>query len=214
MALDTYPDLQGKILSWMARNDTDTQSALKDFINIAETRIKARVTSLDGERTQLITGDGGYDYVLPSLFSTARALRGTDSGGAIYPLEYVTPVDWAYRVTGLEQAGTVAFYYTLRGDLDKGRVISFAPALASGGQFYLDYVARLNPLTDNNTSNWLLQTFPNVYLSACMIEAMDFERNSEGAARWENKFNVIVSEVEDYLENEKWGGAALQIRSS
>jgi hypothetical protein len=213
MALATYADLQGKILTWMARNDTETQSALPDFVNLAETRIKAVIDTLDGQRTQLITGDGGYDYALPSLFHRARALRGTSSGGDIYPLTYVTPTQWAYELSAYEKAGTPAYIYTLRGDLDNGRIISFGPAIASGAQFFLDYEARLNPLTNNNTTNWLLTNFPNVYLTACMIEAMDFERNEKGADHWTRKFNMIAGEVKDYLENEKWGGASLTIRS-
>lgn len=213
MAIATYADLQGKILTWMARNDADTQAALPDFVALAETRIKANIKTLDGDRTQLITGDGGYDYDLPSLFVRARALRGTSSGGDIYPLTYVTPEQWAYELSAYEKAGTPAYIYTLRGNLDFGRKISFGPAIATGAQFFLDYTARLAPLDNNNTTNWLLTNFPNVYFTACMVEAMDFERNNQGAVHWNQKFNLVASEVKDFLDEEKWGGSSLVIRS-
>lgn len=211
--ISTYSDLQGKVLSWMARNDTTTQAELPTFVQLAETRIKATIQMLDGDRTQLITGDGGYDYDLPSLFYKARALRGTSSGGDVYPLTYVTPTQWAYELSAYEKAQTPAYIYTIRGNLDAGRKISFGPALGVGSQFYLDYTARLAPLNANNTTNWLLQNFPNVYMTATMIEAMDFERNYQGAAHWTNKFVAVASEVRDFLENEKWGGGPLTIRS-
>lgn len=209
----SYADLQGKILNWMARNDPDTQAELPTFVELAETRIKANIPTLEGERTALITGTGSYDYDLPALFWKARALRGTSSGGDVFPLDYVTPVQWAYELSAFEQGGFSAYKYTLRGNVDAGRKISFMPALGAGTQYYLDYVARLNPLTNNNTTNWLLSTFPNLYLSGCMIEAMDFERNGQEAARWTNKFNLILAEVETYVNEERWGGAPLVIRS-
>lgn len=211
MALANYSDLQGAILKWMARNDADTQAALPDFINLAESAIKSRLPTLEGERTWLLTGDGGTDYTVPALLWQIRAIRG-DYGGD-YNLEYRTPYQWAFEKYDYDTAGYPSFIYTLRGNYDSGRQLQIAPAIASGTQLNIDYIARLNPLTANNTTNWLLTNFPLVYLTGAMVEAMGFERNYEGMNQWSARFTKALAEVEEYLNSERWGGAALTIRT-
>ncbi|MGD9168559.1 MAG: hypothetical protein PVI97_00680 [Candidatus Thiodiazotropha sp.] len=207
MSLANYNDLIGAVGDWFARaDDTVFVSRIPDFISLAESRMQRRLDSTDAEDTEVITTVADqFEYPLPQNFKMGRAIRGTTGNGP-YLLKYRTPAQFANEAINRADIATI---FTFRG---LTLVLNPTPP-DDGAEYFIDYLARFTPLSASLPTNWILTNFPDAYLFGTFEQAAAFEKDEEEEARWAGKFNVILGEINVYLENQRFGGGPLQIRS-
>jgi hypothetical protein len=78
----------------------------------------------------------------------------------------------------------------------------------------LHYYQNIEPLSDSNTSNWLLEDAPNIYLYASLLEAEPFIKNDERIPVWTAALNAAISDIQSNDDDSQHSGSSLSIKSA
>lgn len=164
MAITTYAELKTAIGDWLNRADLDQQ--IPDFIALAESTLN------DILRTSFMVTSS------TAAISSGRVTLPSDALEIIYaqvastedePLEQVTPQQLLMlRRARTRAASNPRFFAAV------GRQLLVTPSPSGSLSIDLDYYQKIPALTDVNTSNWLLQQAPHVYLYTSLLHATPF----------------------------------------
>ena len=178
MALATYSDLRSAVADWLAR--TDLTDRIVDFIDLTEARINRELRC----REMVIEATGtttGQDITIPSDFVEAIRLvlnTSTDS-----PLEYRPIEDAEIRIAG-QTTGQPVMFSVL------GTMIKLYPSPDAVYTYTLDYYAKVQALSTDRPTNWLLTKAPDLYLFGSLCEASPFLLDDGRVSLWESKFQA------------------------
>jgi hypothetical protein len=205
MALNTYSALKTSIANWLNRSDL-TSEISGDFIVLAEKDFnsKLRIRKMITETT--ITVDAETE-ALPSGFLQVRDFY-ILNGGTKYALKYITPAQMD-QIKGSSMTGQPSTY-TILGDNFR-----FSPVADSTYTAYLNYYKEFDPLSDSNTSNYILTNHPAIYLYGSLYHAANFLGGIEPsqAAQWEKMYQTALERLERNDREDQYGNAPLQQRS-
>jgi hypothetical protein len=124
---------------------------------------------------------------VPADFMGARSLELGSSPPIA--LEYAEP-DRLTQLVGLHTTAGAPVYYSVLGD-----VFRFCPAPAAAyGASALTYWKALSALSDGNTSNWLLDAWPDAYLYGA-LKHLGRLLVDPRAQTWSAAFDTIVAEM-------------------
>src|SRR3546814_767910 len=87
----------------------------------------------------------------------------------------------------------------------EGRVISFAPPPADETQFRVTYFSRIPPLNSEDTSNWLLEEHPDIYLNGALLEAAIYIRDAEAIDFLTPRLDAGIAELQRESRLDRWG---------
>ena len=191
MALTSYSTLKSSIADWLNRDDLT--SVIPDFISLAEAQIERRVPTQKMVKRANATIDTPFS-ALPADFLSAKSLVLT-STAPVQPLVFLTEDEldskkWVYRTTGKP------IYFAL-----VGNQIEVLPAPDTSYTAELTYVATLAKLSDSNTSNWVLERHPDVYLYGSLLQAAPYLRDDERVALWGPLYSQAIEDM--ILQNER-----------
>jgi hypothetical protein len=200
MSIVDYASLQASVASWLHR--TDLVAQIPDFIMLAEAKMNGDLESRSMEQRTPLTTIAGNPYVtLPSdMLEMRRLLLQADRNT---PLDYVTPdqmsAEYQTTVTGKPIVFTVI-----------GNQAQFGPVPDSVYAVELTYLQRIPALSGANTTNWVLQSYPNAYLYGALVAAQPFLANDERMAT----FQALYKEAVDQINGIDWySGSTMRIRS-
>lgn len=190
MAITTYALLQSEILKYLKRsNDSNAQSLTANWISLCESDVKKFLRGFsvtDGETVDdAFSLTSGVSVPSGCLFVKSLGING-DSGGQIAYL----PMD---KLMGLPYARTNGrpVFYTQAAD-----TIITAPVADSAYECTIVYT-KLDSLSDQNASNWLLLTSPEVYLYGALKQAAAYYRDVDGAAGYSSLYEAAKSKIKD-----------------
>lgn len=186
MALDTYANLQTSILKWLDKSDTTTTAYVPDMIAMAEAYFnrKLRVRDMEAVAESGSTSVTNGVASLPSDFRAVISVRETASEHyQIRP----KPMDQLEMYEDLS-TGKIQFYDVL------GEEIHFWPRTTTTVR--LRYLQAIPALSDSNTSNWLLEKHPDVYLYQSLACGEAFVTNDERVAMWKAMAEQALAGVE------------------
>lgn len=198
MTMTTYSGLKTAIATLL--NRTDLTSYIPDWITMAEAEFNRKIKSRNMMVTETISVTGST-YPLPDGFSGVESLWLDQDTG--YAMEYVTP-DQFDNIT--DTTGTPNSY-TISGDY-----FYFAPPPGGDFTMRLRYSKNLTPLSDSNTTNWLLTEHPDVYLYGAAIHSAPFLNDDPRLLVWQGKHDAIIDAINSY-ERRQRQGSRLQTRS-
>lgn len=191
MSLSTYSGLKTAIANLL--NRTDLTPYIPDWITMAEAEFNRRLEAQNSVVTETIT-IMGPTYPLPSGFSEVESFwLDQNTGQAI---EYRT-LDQFDNVTST--AGT-PYYYTISGDN-----FYFAPPPSGSFTARLRYSRNLVPLSDTNTSNWLLSEHPDLYLYGSLVHSAPFLNDDARIVMWQGKHDALIDSVNSYSRRQRQG---------
>ena len=77
------------------------------------------------------------------------------------------------------------------------------------------YYSKIVPLTDANTSNWLLEYFPDAYLYGALMHSAPFLGEDNRLAIWSTLYGNAISAINTDSDKAKFGGSGhrMKIRS-
>jgi hypothetical protein len=185
------------------RFDADVDVALPKLCALAEGRISRmiRISEMSEPWTTDIV-DGREYYELPHDFAGIRNIQYVFESGSKVSPQYVNP----------EQANRAMsdgnHYYTIMTDR-----LRLAPPVSGDGYILLAYYQRIPPLVDDGDSNWMLDKYPDVYISALMAEIETFVKNDERHLMWLAKLDKSFSELTTKDQHDRWSGHPLTIKS-
>lgn len=191
MALTSYSTLKSSIADWLNRDDLT--SVIPDFISLAEAQIERKVPTQKMVKRANATIDTPFS-ALPADFVSAKSLVLT-STAPVQPLVFLSEDEldakkWTYRTTGKP------IYFALIGNQ-----IEVLPAPDTGYTAELTYVATLAKLSDSNTSNWVLERHPDVYLYGSLLQAAPYLRDDERVALWTTLYGQALEDM--IVQNER-----------
>ena len=232
MALDgTYDGLKASIATWLNRDDlTDV---IPDLIKMAETRLNDRlrlapmeiratltliassgasVLSAEDTGQILVDESGGQSLsdeetsdlpigggILPDDFLEARVV----SANPAYP----TILKLASHNRGISLSGSLTGYpYSY---IVIGNAIYTYPAYAS--DLSLTYYARIPSLSDDNTTNWLLVKYPQMYLYASLLESAPLLQDDGRVTLWKAALDEAISDAQRADAAMRWSNAGLRL---
>lgn len=182
MALTTYAELQASIQSWLY-NKPSMLTLAPDFIRLNEAYMDPRI-----EHRLQNTLDDAFTFS-GELTDLPADFRG------VVTLADDTKV--LQRVT-LEQMAQDRLVYTSTDDQRYailGSQIQVWPAPANGDTVRLVYRAALPALSESNTSNWLLERYPNAYLYGSLMQAAPYLDKDERIPTWERLFAQAMNDL-------------------
>lgn len=158
----TYATLQTGVADYLHR--TDLTAKLPTFVELAESVLFRELSIRDMAISTDLTTTGEY-CDLPADFGDVVKVTVT-YGSTETPLDYMSP---AYNFADTAYPET----YTL--DSNKIRIFG----AGTGFAFKLYYKPKIQPLSDSNTSNWLLVNGYDLYFYATALEAAKYIRDGQ-----------------------------------
>jgi hypothetical protein len=198
MALANYTDLQASIAAWSHRSDLT--AIIPDFIVLAEKRINSDIDARAQDSVVTLSTVANVAYITaPTDMLTVRSLTLVTSNQTTV-LDYLTPDQFnaSYgTTTGQPQSFTII-----------GNLLYLGQIPDSVYSIQCIYTASVPPIASNPT-NWLITNFPQVYLTACLVEVARYTLNNELFA----SSNASYKEAIDSVNSIDWySGSTMRVR--
>lgn len=200
MAITTYAELQTAIANWLNREDLT--AVIPDFITLIEAALNRtlRVNEMIERDTSVVSG--GY-INMPLDWLETISLITVDSPPVV--LEYVAQKAMA-EARATQRAG-VPVVYTITNNK-----FQLFPAPTDDTSVEMVYYAKIPALTDENTSNWLLATHPDIYLFGGLLQAEPYLKNDERLATWASMYKGAVDALTYASERAKRPEGGIHMR--
>jgi len=195
----TYSDLKTYIANYMHR--ADLTSMIPQFIRLAEDVIfgDLEIRSIDVE-DNLYTVANTDEISLPDDFINFKRISVTSSTPNEV-LTFMAPEQMAqqfqYGITDQPRAYTVI-----------GQYLKVAPIPDAVYTLSVVYTAKLASLSDTNTSNFLIATYPSIYLYQCLIQACLYTKQDP------SKYVELYNKAIEGVNMQEWDSAGImQVRT-
>ncbi len=202
MAISNYSELKSAIADWLDR--TDLTDSIPNFIALTEARHKRdfKLRRLETRVTANTVADQEY-YSLPDNYIAMRNIQlNTDPKTS---LEYLTP-EQMDRVYAGSIKGKPKAYSIMVND------IQLRPTPDSVYQIELLYYKHVNPLSDSNATNEILDNHPDIYLYGALVEAEPYLQNDKRIQTWASFYDRAKKDIIDSNERDRHSGVALTTR--
>ncbi|MBB2999655.1 hypothetical protein FHX57_001986 [Paraburkholderia tropica] len=192
MPLQSYSDLQASMGRWLKR--PDLQGLFPDFITLAEQNFDRKIKTRSRRARYSITP------------TTNRIALPSDWGRVISAEFDSKPLGFFPAST---DARMIAFGYQIKGN----SLFLTVPQL--GTRLSLEYYVVIEPLSTSNSSNWLLQDAPDIYLWGALAEAADYIRDDTSQQKWLARRDQAISDfIDDDSEAKTPEDQPLNMRAS
>ena len=193
----TYTTLQAAVASWLARSDLTSQ--IPDFIMLAEAKLNRSLRTRQMEQRSTATAT---EYMaLPTLFLEMRNIKTT--GTPVYTLEQRAPFEMDALDDG--SSGRPSRYAIIANQ------IRLAPAPDTTYTLEIDYWESIPPLASNST-NWLLDAAPDVYLYGALLEASAYILDDPRIPLWMQAYERTINQLQTADRRARWSGSPMAVR--
>lgn len=193
-----YDWLQASIADWLHRKDL--AGVIPDFVMLAEKRMNADLEGrLQDTVLEIMTTAGSKTAPIPHDVSELHSLSLPEYGA----LEYLT-ADQFYKRFPINAAGVPRYFAVI------GSAIYLGPVPDDEYTLQCAYRAFVPPLSDSAGTNWLIEKYANVYLAACMVEALSYTKNFAELPAWEKKYADGIASVN---RPDWFSGSQMRVRS-
>lgn len=199
-----YSQLVSLVTSYSDRSDVEVSANMNNFILLVEAKINRllRVREM-AIRARIATITGETYYPLPDDFAGLRDVQ-LDVDNKIYTYKYLNP-EQMNNISNLEITEPSLNYYTIIADQ-----IQIFPARESANIEIVYYQKIPNLYTD--ITNWVSETYPDLYLAGIMVEIESFVKNKEGVVFWEARFDKAANALTMSDSIDRWSGTPLNMR--
>lgn len=204
-----YATLQADIADWLARDDVATKTPT--FIRLAEAEINRRVRTQDQERNASLVLEEANDWTadLPAgWLGFRRVVTDQANPEAVYVPPTVFHEMKRARADAFGTLGGGPLSYTVEGMSIKGVA---GPGAGDPITLSTVYWVRYDPLSDTNTTNWLLANHYDIYLNASLMQAWDYVDETEMVARYSARLDRGIDQLQEQ-ERERYVPAGPKVR--
>ncbi len=184
MPFADYDELKAEIASWLDRTDLTTE--IPGFIELAEGYANRKLRTQQQYAVVEATADSEYLALPDDWLETSNI----DRDDRVWtPLEYLTPAQLVATRREHPTQGRPRAYSVVGGRL------RLLPEPDSSYTLRMEYYQKIPALSDNNTSNWLLENHPDVYLHGALFYANKYLRDPEGMAIAKADLDEALAEI-------------------
>lgn len=202
MSISTYQELKDSINTWL--NAPEIDQAIPTFISLAEAKFNRRIRDYRMVRRATAEIDQGYAAVPADWLQTVRFQLNTTP---IVTLEYVTPDQAAEERVRFVSSGQTRFFTVI------GKQFQFVPAPDGTIDGELTYYSKIPALSDETTSNWLLEVAPDAYLYGALMEAAPYLDDAEKLNTWGGLLEQSMQALRVEGERAAIGSSSLRMRA-
>lgn len=191
MAISTYSELQTAIAGWLAR--TDLTDRIPEFIRLTEAKFNRVLFAPQMEQRAVTNADIASDdpefVSLPTDFQTMIRVRLSEVTGKPR-LQFMsqTQID-DYRYSTDNLIGQPVYFAIM------GSEMELAPTPNDDYELEMVYRKTIPALSDDNTTNWLLDLAPDAYLYGALMEASAFMVEDERIPVWASALKSAVDDI-------------------
>ena len=204
MAITNYTDLQTSIADFLNRDDLT--SVIPTFIQLAEAQMQREVRHWKMEARVSGQQSAGDEYMqIPADWLETIRLHLTGSGTSAVTL--TSRAAMADIRAKHENVSTVAPYYYCHAD---GQ-FELYPTPVEDTDFELLYIQKIPDLA-SNTTNWLLQDAPDVYLYGSLLHSAPYLAEDARVAVWASMYAAAVQNVNNASEQARYSGSGMTLK--
>jgi hypothetical protein len=201
MAITTYSELKSNISNWLNRSDLD--AVIADFISLAEADMNRKIRHWRMEERATANIDARYTQLPSGFMEAVRFHLDVDER----PIDLVTPVYMQTKRQGnADTTGRPQVYSVIAGQIE----VWPTPDTTYTGELY--YYARTAGLSDSNTSNWILEYFPDAYLYGALVHSAPYLVDDARTQVWASLYNNAIDGINGNNEKAKFGGSGLRMQ--
>ena len=202
MALTTYEELKTSIADFLNRDDLT--SVIPDFITMAESNLNMTVRHWRQEKRSTAEIDTQYSAI-PADFLEVISFH--ISSGDYRSLELISKAEMQdRRYKSGDASGKPAFYAITAGEIE----VYPTPDGTYDAELY--YFSRITALSASNTSNWLLEYFPEAYLYGSLLHSAPYLKEDARTQVWASLYANAISAINAESEKSKFGGSGRRMR--
>jgi len=203
MALTTYAELKTSIGDWL--NRSDLTSVIPDFISLAEAQIERTLRA----RQMIVRANASFDAqygAVPADFLEVKSLKLTSTNPQT-PLSFLSIDALDAEMTKYTGSGKPKFFGIVGGQL---RIVPTPDATYTTE---LTYYAKLAKLSNDNTTNWLLASSPDIYLYGALLQAAPYLQDDARIQTWATLYERALNDLQTADDRGASSGGALLTRA-
>ena len=202
MPITTYAELKTSITDFLNRDDLDTVAPT--FISLAEADIQRKIRHWRQEKRSTAEIDTQYSAI-PADF--LEIIRFYITSGDTRPLELISQAELLDRKRlAMNTTGTPSYYALTAGEIE----VYPAPDATYTVELY--YFGRVPALSDSETTNWLLQYFPDVYLYGALMHTAPYLKDDARLQVWAALYQQGIDAINASSEKAKFGGSGRRMK--
>jgi hypothetical protein len=201
VSITTYSELKTAVANWLNRDDLT--SVIPDFIALTEADMDRKIRHWRMEQRSTADIDARYTQLPSGFMEAVRFHLEVDER----PIDLVTPVFMQkQRQSNSDTSGRPLYYSIIAGQIE----VWPTPDSAYTGELY--YYARTTPLDDSNTSNWILNYFPDAYLYGALTHSAPYLVDDQRTQVWASLYQNAIDGINSNNEKAKFGGSGLRMQ--
>ena len=201
MALSNYTELQASVADFL--NRSDLTDVIPDFIRMTEAELNRVLRTREMSVRTRAPVSGQY-VKLPVDFLGMRNIVLLTEPVTVLEYRNLQNLD-AHRAA--DSTGKPLFYSIMQNNIE------FAPVPDSEYTLEIVYYQSLPALADN-TTNWLLDAHPDIYLYGSLMQSAPYLQADERISIWAGKFQQILEQLKTSDEKARFSGTTPTITFS
>ena len=189
MALAAYSELKAAGGDFLNRQDL--VAVIPTFIRQAEAQMNRRLVVLGVPLDMVVTDTLTITSEYTPLPTSFLAMRSFQLAGETIPLDFVEPEEIARR-KGLfpTQTGKPLVWSIVGGNI---QVWPFTGSPTFSAEIV--YTEVIPPLSDTDTTNWMLEKHPDVYLYGALMQSAPYLKDDGRIEVWGTLFTSLLGDV-------------------
>ena len=202
--ITNYANLQTTIADFLNRDDLT--SVIPTFIQLAEAQMNRDLRHWRMEVRASGQQSSGDAYMqIPADWMETIRFHITDGG--TYPLDLISRKALEDKRAGTMNESGRPRYYT-----HADSQFELYPTPNATVNTELLYFAKIPSLSDSNTTNWLLEDAPDVYLYGALLHSAPYLAEDERVGVWAQMYSAAVSQLNNKSEMSRMSGSGLTVK--
>ena len=202
MPITTYAELKTNIADFLNRDDLTSVSST--FVSLAEADLNRQIRHWRQEKRSTAEIDTQYSAIPADMLEVIRFYI---TSGDTRPLELISQAEMLDRkFRNLNTSGQPAYYAVTAGELEVYPV----PDGTYTSELY--YFGKTPALSDSNTSNWILEHYPDAYLYGSLIHSAPYLKDDARIQVWAALYQNAIDAINQASEKAKFGGSGRRLK--
>ena len=202
MPITTYAELKTNIADFLNRDDLTSVSST--FVSLAEADLNRQIRHFRQEKRSTASIDTQYSAIPADMLEVIRFYI---TSGDTRPLELISQAEMLDRkFRNLNTSGQPAYYAVTAGELEVYPV----PDGTYTSELY--YFGKTPALSDSNTSNWILEHYPDAYLYGSLIHSAPYLKDDARIQVWAALYQSAIDSINQASEKAKFGGSGRRMK--
>lgn len=199
----TYAELQTEIADFLNRDDLT--AVIPTFIKLSEAGFNRDLRHWRMEKRQSATATEQYLTKPDDWLETIRLHVASEATSGLHLVSRDDMMQ--QRAAASNTAGTPCYY------CHSGNTFELYPTPTESTELELLYYGSIPALSDANTSNWLLDYAPDLYLYGALLQSAGYLHEDTRVQMWSQVYSLILQQLNAESDFAKYSGSGLKVKN-